>query len=128
MKVKNPFYTGKVYPNQYRPKTSNKHEVINSIAKSHLVEWYVTYYRFSPLSKVEDIVQDIYVMLFDVPQEKYDDLWMQGEYSAIVSYVCGLLKNQCRSHTSYVAKKYYGYEDRQEAKEDEFWNTVSEVY
>ena len=127
MRVNNKYYNKTVNTN-IKPKTSNRDEVINCIVQSNYVEWFVTYYRKSPIEKVEDIVQDIYLMLLELPQEEYDELWVQGEYTAILGYVGGMLKNQCRSKDSALVRKYYVYEDKQVVKDDTFWDTVSEKY
>ena len=121
---KNWNYSKKVKTGEIPLKSSNRDDVLIWLTKTHLIEWYVTYLLKRDIDScdVKDKIQDIYLEICSVPQEKWDDLYEQGVYS-ISAYVSGLIHRQIVSDTSKVYMKYNRYRERFVTMEDSFWQS-----
>ena len=121
---KNWNYSKKVKTGEIPLKSSNRDDVLIWLTKTHLIEWYVTYLLKRDIDScdVKDKIQDIYLEICSVPQEKWDDLYEQGVYS-ISAYVSGLIHRQIVSDTSKVYLKYNRYRERFVTMEDSFWQS-----
>ena len=83
-----------------------KYEVINIIAKEHLVERIVTKLLSSsknPFDCPEDLIQDIYLLLLQKNDDLIVNLYNKGE---IAYYLLRVVRNQLLSKNS---KYYYTY-------------------
>ena len=117
-------YSKKVKTGEIPLNSSNRDDVLVWLTKTHLIEWYVTYLLKRDIDScdVKDKIQDIYLEICSVPQEKWDDLYEQGVYS-ISAYVSGLIHRQIVSDTSKVYMKYNRYRERFVTMEDSFWQS-----
>ena len=121
---KNWNYSKKVKTGEIPLKSSNRDDVLIWLTKTHLIEWYTTYLLKRDIDScdVKDKIQDIYLEICSVPQEKWNDLYEQGVYS-ISAYVSGLIHRQIVSDTSKVYLKYNRYRERFVTMEDSFWQS-----
>lgn len=121
---KNWNYSKKVKTGEIPLNSSNRDDVLVWLTKTHLIEWYTTYLLKRDIDScdVKDKIQDIYLEICSVPQEKWDDLYEQGVYS-ISAYVSGLIHRQIVSDTSKVYLKYNRYRERFVTMEDSFWQS-----
>lgn len=126
---KNWNYSKRVKTGEIPLKSSNRDDVLIWITKTNLVEWYVTYLlkRSIEQGDTADKIQEIYLEICNVPQEKWDDLYEQGVYS-ISAYVSGLIHRQIVSNTSKVYFKYNRYRERFVTMEDSFWQSFFGSY
>ena len=107
------------------PKSKDKKDIVEWLAKSNCVEWMITYYSKATMDyenkHLQDKVQDIYLYMLDnMSQEKWDSLYEQG-IPAIRAYVSGIVITEIRSTTSPLYRKYDRYDSKFIRQDDEFW-------
>lgn len=109
-------------------KNSNRDEVINWLYATHIVEWYTTKLCMKTLEDEDtrDKVQEIYLMVLEIPQDRLDELYEQGT-KILSSYIVGLIKKQLVSDTSDIYKKYNRYCQTQLIKNEIFWDCYGEL-
>lgn len=119
---KNRFYKGTVKTAEIPLKDGNVNTIIQWMVDTHLVEWYVTYLLKKTLDDedVEDKIQDIYLMILEIPQEKWDDLFEQGQFS-VSGYITGIIHQQIKSGNSRIYRDYNKYHERNKRMDDDFW-------
>jgi hypothetical protein len=119
---KNRFYNGTVKTAEIPLKDGNVNTIIQWMVDTHLVEWYVTYLLKKTLDDedVEDKIQDIYLMILEIPQEKWDDLFEQGQFS-VSGYITGIIHQQIKSGNSRIYRDYNKYHERNKRMDDDFW-------
>ena len=105
-------------------KSGKRDDIVQWIYDINIIPWYTTYLLKRPLNScdVQDKIQELYLEICSVPQEKWDDLYEQGVYS-ISAYVSGLIHRQIVSDTSKVYMKYNRYRERFVTMEDSFWQS-----
>lgn len=105
-------------------KSGKRDDIVQWIYDINIVPWYTTYLLKRPLNScdVQDKIQEIYLEVCNVTQEKWDDLYEQGAYS-ISAYVSGLIHRQIVSNTSKIYLKYNRYRERFVTMEDSFWQS-----
>ena len=118
---KNKFYDKQVMLTEIPLNSSEKNTIIQWLYDIHLVEWYSTYLIGKSIDDdLQDKIQEIYLILCEIPQEKWDELYAQGKYS-ITAYVTGVIHQQLYSTTSTIYYKY-GVHNLKEITMDElFW-------
>ena len=114
-------YDNRVLTKDISLKSGKREDILEWIVAIHLVEWYTTYLlkRSIEQGDTADKIQEIYLEICSVPQEKWDD---QGVYS-ISAYVSGLIHRQIVSDTSKIYMKYNRYRERFVTMEDSFWQS-----
>lgn len=119
---KNRFYKGTVKTAEIPLKDGNVNTIIQWMVDTHLVEWYVTYLLKKTMDDedVEDKIQDIYVMILETPQEKWDNLFEQGQFS-VSGYITGIIHQQIKSANSKIYRDYNRYHERNKRMDDDFW-------
>jgi len=70
----------------------------------------------------DDITQDIWLIILELPQEKWSKLYNQGSSLHIIQYVSGLIYRQINSTTSSIYMKYKGYKDHYINITDTMWD------
>lgn len=117
-------YSKKVLTRQTPLKSGSRDDILQWIYDINIIPWYVTYLLKRPLNScdVQDKIQELYLEVCRVPQEKWDDLYEQGVYS-ISAYVSGLIHRQIVSDSSKVYLKYNRYRERFVTMEDSFWDS-----
>ena len=121
---KNIYYNGYVKTGEIPLKDSNIETIVQWLYDTHLVEWYVTYLLKKRLEDedVEDKIQDIYVYVMETPQEKWDDLFEQGQFS-VSGYVTGIIHQQLITDNSKVYRKYNKHHQIETRMDDVWWET-----
>lgn len=127
--MKNKFYNARVLTRETPLKSNERDIIVQWICDIHVVEWYTTQLLHQPYedAEVQDKIQEIYLMICEVPQEKWDELYKQGKY-AVSAYVTGIIHQQIVSDNSAIYKKYNRHKERFQTKDDLFWETYSDEY
>lgn len=127
--MKNKFYNARVLTKQTPLKSNERDIIVQWICDIHVVEWYTTQLLHQPYedAEVQDKIQEIYLMICEVPQEKWDELYKQGKY-AVSAYVTGIIHQQIISANSLCYKKYNKHKEIFTTKDDLFWETCSDEY
>ena len=117
-------YDNRVLTKEIPLKSGKREDILEWIVAIHLVEWYTTYLlkRSIKQGDTADKIQEIYLEICKVPQEKWDDLYEQGVYS-ISAYISGLIHRQIISDSSTLYMKYNRYRERFVTMEDSFWQS-----
>jgi len=117
-------YDNRVLTKDIPLKSGKREDILEWIVAIHLVEWYTTYLlkRSIKQGDTADKIQEIYLEICKVPQEKWDDLYEQGVYS-ISAYISGLIHRQIISDSSTLYLKYNRYRERFVTMEDSFWQS-----
>lgn len=125
--MKNNYYEFKVLSADLPLKSDKKDDIIQWIYDIHIVEWYTTYLLKKTMEneEVQDKIQEIYLMICEVPQKRWNELYSQGRF-AISGYVTGIIHQQLISKTSKIYKKYGKYNETFQTKDDVFWTTYDE--
>lgn len=127
--MKNKYYPYKVKTSEL-PLTSDERDVvIKWIYDTHLVEWYTTYLMKKSIEEdgVEDRIQELFLMICEIPEEKWKELYVQGQY-AVSAYVTGIIHQQIISVNSAIYKKYGKHEAIEKTQSDLFWQTYDEEH
>lgn len=127
--MKNPYYEYNVKTSEIPLKSDKRNDVIEWIYATHIVEWYTTYLLKKTLADetIADEVQELYLMICEIPDAKWVELYAQGQY-AVSAYVTGLIHQQLISTNSKIYKKYTKYEVTQKVQSDLFWQTYDEEH
>lgn len=118
--IVNKFYDNRI--NFTELKDGNRDTIIKWLFDSHFIEFFVTWIRKKTLddTDTQDIVQEIYLYICEIPQDVWDSLYIQGEI-AIKSYVLGMMRNQLKSGESKIWRKYTRYNNTELLFDDNFW-------
>lgn len=121
---KNIYYNGYVKTGEIPLKDSKIETIVQWLYDTHLVEWYVTYLLKKRLEDedVEDKIQDIYLYVMETPQEKWDDLFEQGQFS-VSGYVTGIIHQQLITDNSKIYRKYNKHHQCETRMDDVWWET-----
>ena len=76
---------------------------------------------------VEDRIQELFLMICEIPEEKWKGLYAQGQY-AISAYVTGIIHQQIISVNSAIYKKYTKYEAIETIQDELFWEKYVEEH
>jgi len=127
--MKNKFYNKRMLTDELPLESSNRDVVVQWITDTHIVEWYITYLLQKPLDSfdMEDKVQEIYLQVCEVKQEKWDELFEQGRFS-VAAYVMGIIHQQCISVKSKVYQKYGRHNKYFKLMDEEFWQNIDKEY
>lgn len=119
---KNKYCTYKVKTGELPLKDSKRDTIVQWMVDTHLVEWYVTYLLKQKVDEpdVQDKIQDIYLMIMEVPQEKWDNLYEQGKFS-VSGYITGIVHQQIKSGNSAIWRTYTKYRQHNKIMNDEYW-------
>lgn len=97
----NKWYYARVEPTKIPLASSNRDEVLSFIQKTNAVEWFTTAILRKPITNelVREYIQEIWLQLCEIKQEKWDDLYSQGK-PILYAFVVKLIKNNLKSVTS----------------------------
>lgn len=101
-------------------KSGKRDDIIDYLVNTHLIEWYVC--KLLGCSNLREIIsgrnelareyiQEIWVQILSISQEKWDKLYEQGKLS-ITAYCSGLIHHNCVSTTSGAYNKIQKYYNR----------------
>ena len=127
-KPKNKFYDKPVLTEDLPLLKGDRDSIIQWIYDIHIVEWYSTFLLKKRIDDdLADKIQEIYLILCEIPQDKWDELFEQGRF-AISAYVTGVIHQQLYSTTSSIWYKY-GKHDTTELTQDElFWEKYNDEH
>jgi len=119
---KNEFYDKKVLTGELKLESSDRNDIVQWIYDTHLVEWYTTYLLKQPLDAedVEDKIQEIFVELCEIPQQRWNEIYLQGQY-AVSAFVTGVIHQQIISVNSHIWKKYGKHHEKEVIMDENFW-------
>ena len=122
MKQRNKYYKERVLTAELDLQDGKRETIIKWLYDCHIVEWYATYLLRLPLTAkdMQDKIQEIYLIICEIPQEKWDYLYMQGKFS-VSAYVTGIIHQQLISTTSTIFKKYKNYRNHYITQDENFW-------
>jgi len=127
--MKNQYYSQNVKTTEIDLPNGERDTVIQWIYDIHIVEWYVTYLLKQSIDEddVQDKIQEIYLMICEIPEDKWKGLFEQGKY-AISAYVTGIIHQQLISKNSKIYKDYVKYHATEKVKSDLFWEIYDEEH
>lgn len=98
---RNPYYHKELWHFAPFPEVYNREEIIEYLINTNLVEWYTCKLFKKPITddKVKDYVQEIWLQILQIPDEKLESLWYQG-YPAVTGFVSKIIQNNVISVTS----------------------------
>lgn len=122
-KAHNKYYGGWVHTADLPLESSDRDTVIQWLWDSELVQWYTTWLLQRDIEDeyVQDVIGELWVMICEIPQEKWDFLYAQGKMS-ISAYITGLIHQQVISTNSKIYNKLGRYQNTQYTKSEEWWN------
>lgn len=116
-----------VYKISYEfPKSPKKEDIIEWLIDSCFIENYIIKLSDWNETNIDDIIQDVYLDLLELPQEKYDLLTYQG-YGAIKAYVSGMIYRQIKSGSSPIYYRYKGYKKHEVNVSPESWSVYEQT-
>lgn len=128
MKLKNKYYDKTCLTNELKLEGGDRDTIIKWIYDIHVVEWYSTYLLKKPIDDdLADKIQEIYLMICEITQDKWDELYEQGQY-AISAYVTGIIHQQLWSDTSDIYYKYGKYNTTELTQDDLFWERYNDEH
>ena len=128
MKRTNKYYEGNVLSSQIPLEKSDRDSIVKWIYDIHIVEWYSTYLLKKKIDDdLADKIQEIYLMICEVSDERWQELYKQGQY-AISAYVTGIIHQQLISDTSFIHREYDKRNAIEITKDDIFWETYGKEH
>ena len=128
MKRTNKYYEGNVLSAQIPLEKSDRDSIVKWIYDIHIVEWYSTYLLKKKIDDdLADKIQEIYLMICEVSDERWQELYKQGQY-AISAYVTGIIHQQLISDTSFIHREYDKRNAIEITKDDIFWETYGKEH
>ena len=121
-KVKNRWFNEWVHTGDLPLENSDRDTIIKWLYNSNLLQWYVTYILEKPIDDeyVQDCIGELWLMICEIPQEKWDYLYEQGKMS-VSAYVTGVIRQQIVSTNSRIYKLLGKYKAMEINKSEEFW-------
>lgn len=128
-KTKNKYYDEWVHTADLPLTSSDRDTIINWLYNSNLVPWYVTYILEKSIDDdyVQDCIGELYLMICEIPQEKWDYLYEQGKM-CVSAYVTGIIRQQVISTNSRIYKVLGKYKAMELNKKEEFWLQYAEEH
>jgi hypothetical protein len=113
----------------------NREEILNYIIETKLVENYTKKLANSDdWEQIEDITQEIYLQICEIPEDKLIELYNQGTekdpFKSIRGYVTGLIYRNVKSKNSKVwtkLKKHYTREFIQDSDEWDIFENIPDI-
>lgn len=128
-RTKNKWYDEWVHTADLPLKDSKRDTIVEWLYKSNLVPWYVTFILEKPITDdyVQDCIGELYLIICEVEQSKWDDLYIQGKM-CVSAYVTGIIRQQVVSDNSRIYKLLGKYKAMELNKNDEFWLRYAEEH
>ena len=122
-KVKNRYYNEWVHSADLPLKAGDRQSILEWIYKTNIVPWYATYILQRPYEddEVQDFIGELYLIICEVKEEKWNDLYSQGKF-AISGYVTGIIRQQLYSSSSAIYFKYLKRKKKEIIMDEEFWS------
>lgn len=81
----------------------NKEKILEDIYRKHTVRTLINRYYTESADNREDLEQDIYLLLMQIPSDLMEELYNNGK---LVCWISATIKNQIKSKTSHYYKQY----------------------
>lgn len=81
----------------------NKEKILEDIYNKHTVRTLINRYYTESADNREDLEQDIYLLLMQIPSDLMEELYNNGK---LVFWISATIKNQIKSKTSHYYKQY----------------------
>lgn len=109
----------------------DRNKLIMEIYELGLVQNYIKKIGFSnDLEIYEDVVQEIWLQITEIPCEKWDDLLAQGtekdKLKSVRGYITGLIFRNLRSENSKLYHKLKKHKKHEYIKDDIIWEQLRE--
>lgn len=126
-KVKNKWFHEWVHTADLPLTSGDRDVILKWLWDSNLIPWYVTYTleRYIDDEYVQDCIGELWLIICEVKQEKWDYLFHQGKM-CVSAYVTGIIRQQCVSSNSRLYKLYDKYNSMEINKDDDFWYRYEE--
>lgn len=113
---------------QSKPASSDRTDIINWLNYTGLVDNYIRKLEFTDVDPeiINDEIQECWLMICEIPQEKWDNLYMQGT-TPIKAFISGLIFRQIHSNSSPVYKKYKQKFNKIKHISDKSWEVFDET-
>lgn len=99
----------------------NKNDILVELYNTEFVDKYVRE-RSICKNDIEDKINDIWVIICDIPEQRLIDFYKQGGINKIRQFVSGIISRQCCSVNSKIYQTYDRY------KTDEFCYNHHQLY
>lgn len=107
-------------------KSGKKEDIIDYIIYTELIPNYVRKLEYWNNNDIDDMIQDIYLYLLEMPQDKWDKLYEQGK-TAVMAYVSGVVYRSIHSANSPIYKKYKKKLKYEVKISEQAWNVFDET-
>ena len=112
---------------QLGPKSGNREDIINWLLFTDFIPNYVSKLeRDTYQNDLDDIIQEVWLSICQIPQEKWDYLYDQG-WTAIKAFTSGLIYRQIHSQNSPVYTKYKKRRKFEAKLSNECWQIYEET-
>lgn len=108
---------------EQEPKTYDYEGIIEWLANSLWVDNYIRKLKGSQWKYTEDFIQEVWVQILSIPQDKIVDAFQMGK-GRLISFVKRIIHNQCISKNSYTYKNIQAYDDRHQSLNDMQWTLL----
>lgn len=108
------------------PKSTSKEDIIQWLIDSCFIENYILQLTDYNDTRVDDYIQEIYLCLLELPQERWDDLTFQG-FGCIKSYVSGMIYRQLKSKNSPIYYKYKRTKEKEVNISSKMWDNYDKT-
>lgn len=109
-------------------KSDSREDIINWVYQTHMVEFYTTYLLKKTIEDnpdVQDKIQELYLMVCELPDEKLKDLYAQGKHS-ILAYITGIIHQQLITTNSKIYYKYEQHNKTEITQDELFWEKYND--
>lgn len=112
-----------------RPKSANRQDVLDWLLYIGLVDNYIKKLEYAdiPEDTLKDEIQDIWLEICEIPEEKWIILFNQGGATAIKAYVSGIIYREIHSNSSKIYFKYKRHFNTFKHISDEAWDVYDET-
>lgn len=83
-----------------------KNAIVKELYETNFVDRYVRKLYTWNWENIDDIIQDIYVMVCELPDERLMDLYENGGINKVRQFITGIIHNQLKSCNSRLYYKY----------------------
>lgn len=87
----------------------SKNDIITDIYNRGIIKKQLQYYWGEESNNLQDIEQDLYILLIQLPEELLQEMYNNGK---LLHWISATLRRQIRSVNSYYYKKYKDFHNR----------------
>lgn len=111
-----------------KPKSNDRTDIIEWLHYTGLVDNYIKRLEYKDIDEevLNDEIQEVWLMICEIPQDKWDQLYIQGT-TPIKAFIAGLVYRQIHSNTSPVYNKYKKNYSKEKHLSDKCWEVFDET-